>query len=71
MEEEYPTLSLKERDRRWINLRELMKKEKMDCLVVAGLRSREQFDRYITNDLSGGFVIFPIEGEPISLLPSI
>ncbi len=71
MEEEYPTLSLKERDRRWKKLRELMKKEKMDCLVVAGLRSREQFDRYITNDLSGGFVIFPIEGEPISLLPTI
>ena len=67
LEEEYPTLSLKERDRRWRKLRELMKKEKMDCLVVAGLRSREQLDRYITNDITGGFVIFPIEGEPILL----
>ena len=70
MKEEYPTLSLKERDRRWRNLRELMKKEKIDCLLVAGLRSREQLDLYISNGVSsGGFVIFPIEGEPISLYP--
>ena len=69
MKEEYPTLSVKERDRRWSKLRDLMKKEKIDCLLVAGLRSREQLDRYITNDSRGGFVIFPIEGEPISLLP--
>ena len=46
-----------------------MKKEKIDCLLVAGLRSREQLDCYLSNDLCGGFVIFPIEGEPILLYP--
>lgn len=67
MEDDYPSLSFKERDRRWTRIREFMRTAGIECLVVAGLRSREQLDRYITNDRPGGFVVFPIEGEPVLL----
>ncbi len=63
----YPTLSFQERDRRWNNVRTLMKEQKLDCLVVPGLRSRERLDAYLSNDQAEGIVVFPPEGEPTYL----
>lgn len=63
----YPTLSLKERDRRRELARELMKNKGLDCLIVVGLRGREQFDGYLTNEVYMGIVVFPSEGKPTYL----
>ena len=63
----YPTLSLKERDRRWGLVRELMKNKGLDCLIVVGLRGRGQFDGYLTNEVYMGIVVFPSEGKPTYL----
>lgn len=67
MKTTYPTLSLKERDRRWGLVRGLMRERRLDCLIVAGLHGREQYDGYFTNDGVQGIVIFPLEGEPTCL----
>ncbi|MBI4318313.1 MAG: aminopeptidase P family protein [Chloroflexi bacterium] len=66
-EDWYPSLSIAERDRRWARVRDSMAKQGLDCLLIAGLESREQFQQYVTNDHSGGYAIFPAEGEPVFL----
>lgn len=66
-EERWPELSLKERDRRWNRVKDLMRANGLECLVVFGLRGREWFDRYLTNDRAGGTTIFPLEGEMVHL----
>ncbi|OGP63632.1 MAG: hypothetical protein A2169_00595 [Deltaproteobacteria bacterium RBG_13_47_9] len=63
----WPGLSEKERERRWGRLKKLMKDRGLDCLVVFGLKGRESFDRYLTNDRAGGIVIFPLDGELVHL----
>ncbi len=60
----FPVLSVKERDRRWTRTREFMKKQGFECLVLAGLTSREQYDAYLTNDYAEGIVVLPAEGLP-------
>lgn len=70
-EAEWPVLSEKERDRRWSRVRELMKARGVECLVVFGLKGREQFDRYLTNDRTGGVTIFPLVGEMTYLATSL
>jgi Xaa-Pro aminopeptidase len=64
---DWPGLSEKERDRRWTRVREMMKSNGLECMLVFGLKGREWFDHYITNDRSGGVVIFPAEGEIVHL----
>jgi len=64
----HPTLTLKERDRRWNLIKGLMEKRGLDCLIVAGLNGREQFESYVTNDYVQGIVIFPLHGKPIYLV---
>ena len=64
MKSTYPTLSLKERDRRWKNVREMMKAGDLECLIVPGLKSREQLEVYLSNDNAQGIVVFPLEDEP-------
>ncbi|MDP2643654.1 MAG: M24 family metallopeptidase [Desulfobacterales bacterium] len=64
---EYPGLSKKERNRRWQRVRELMRDRGLACLLVFGLKGREQFDRYLTNDRTGGIVVFPLEGDLVHL----
>lgn len=63
----WPGLTEKERDRRWGRVKELMRAQGLECLVVFGLKGREQFDRYLTNDRTGGILIFPLEGELVHL----
>jgi len=66
-EAKWPGLSEKERDRRWRRVRDLMKAQGLECLVVFGLKHNEQFDGYLTNDRTGGITIFPLEGELVQL----
>jgi Xaa-Pro dipeptidase len=63
-QEAFPVLSLQERNRRWNRIREFLKKNGFECLLLAGLTSREQYDAYLTNDYAEGIVVFPAEGEP-------
>jgi len=65
MSEKFPTLSLKERDRRRRLTRKFMKDRSLDCLLVAGLKGREKYESYFTNEYAQGFVIFPIDKEPV------
>ena len=67
MKGKYPTLSLQERDRRWRLVREMMKDQGFDCLIVAGLKGREMYEGYLTNECIEGIVVFPVEEEPIYL----
>jgi len=60
-----PILSLTERDRRWANVRKLMRERGFDGLLVAGFRSREMYETYISDDYNEGCVIFPLEGDPV------
>jgi Xaa-Pro aminopeptidase len=60
-----PTLSLAERDRRWAKVRTLMRERGFDGLLVAGFRSREMYESYISDDYNEGCVIFPLEGDPV------
>src|ERR1700681_1679685 len=60
-----PTLSLAERDRRWANVRKLMRERGFDGLLVAGFRAREMYESYISDDYNEGCVIFPLEGDPV------
>lgn len=70
------TISLKERDRRYSAIRELMKKSGLDCLVVA---SRDTYStrgntRYITNhgnNFGEELVVFPIEEDPSIIASAI
>lgn len=63
----WPSLTERERDRRWERVRQMMKAEGIDVLVVFGLKGREQYDLYLTNDRTGGIVIFPQDGELVHL----
>lgn len=67
MKREWPTLSLQERDRRWRRARELMKDKGLDCLLVAGLKGRERYEGYLTNEYIEGIAVFPLDGEPVYL----
>src|SRR5574341_541822 len=59
-------LSPRERDRRWDRTRTMMREQGVDCLLVFG-SDREQIDNYLTNDLPGSTVIFPMDGAPAAI----
>jgi Xaa-Pro aminopeptidase len=67
MNESSPTLSLKERDRRWSLTRELLKAHNVECLILPGLHGREAFEGYLSNEYVEGLVIFPLEEKPVLL----
>jgi len=60
-----PILSLAERGRRWARVRQLMRERGLDGLLVAGFRSREMYETYISDDYNEGCVVFPLEGDPV------
>ena len=62
-----PSLSTRERDRRWKNVRDLMRSRNLDGLIVGGFRGREHFESYLTDDYVEGVVIFPLDGDPTVL----
>ena len=61
-------LTVKEREGRWSRVREVMKKQGFDCLVVWG--SNGSFGsfaanmRYLSAISDMGYLVFPLEGEP-------
>ncbi|MBN9620822.1 MAG: hypothetical protein J0H43_14000, partial [Actinobacteria bacterium] len=63
----FPTLSLRERDRRWAALRGLMDRLDLAGLVVSGM-GRDQLDRYVTNEGTRGLAVLAREGDPVSLV---
>ena len=67
MHDASPTLSLKERDRRWALTRELLKAHNVECLILPGLHGREALEGYLSNEYAEGLVIFPLEGKPVLL----
>jgi Xaa-Pro aminopeptidase len=60
-----PVLSFKERDRRWARVRGLMRERGLEGLLVAGFRSREMYESYVSDDYNEGCVVFPAEGDPV------
>jgi Xaa-Pro aminopeptidase len=62
-----PVLSLRERDRRWASVRNLMREHRLDCLVVAGFRAREMYESYISDDYNEQCTVMPMEGDPVVL----
>jgi Xaa-Pro dipeptidase len=67
MEKTFPTLSLRERDRRWKRTRDLMAASAVDCLLLPGFKGREELDGYLSNDYAEGIVIFPLDAAPVHL----
>ncbi len=62
-----PRLSLAERDRRWARTRELMAEHNVDVLVLPGLRGRESYESYLSNESIQGIVVMPADRDPIYL----
>jgi Xaa-Pro dipeptidase len=60
-----PILSHAERNRRWGRVRQLMRERGLDGLLVAGFRSREMYETYISDDYNEGCLVFPLEGDPV------
>lgn len=62
-------ISRREFERRYIAIRELMKEDELDCLIIVGLG--DDFNRgnirYVTGSGRGGYCVFPLEGQPVLL----
>ncbi len=68
-----PTYSMKEKERRWKIANQIMEEENLDVLIIYGDRESSfpasyYPDAYFTNDRPGSIVIFPKDGEPISIV---
>jgi Xaa-Pro dipeptidase len=68
----FPTLSLRERDRRWQIARDVMQQAGVDALLVYGDRESSApapfaLDSYFTNDRLGSIVIFKGDAPPLVL----
>jgi Xaa-Pro dipeptidase len=61
-------LDMKERDRRWKKVRDTMRKQGLDALVIWGFPGGNAAQcanfRYLANILSDGYLVFPLESEP-------
>jgi Xaa-Pro aminopeptidase len=62
-----PTLSLKERDRRWAGLRLAMAEKDLDAVIVGSFQGRERLEGYLIDDFLDSVVILPIEQDPVVL----
>ncbi len=62
-----PTLSLRERDRRWHGLREIMRRRQIDAIIVGSFQGRERLESYLIDDFLDSVVILPLEGDPTVL----
>jgi Xaa-Pro dipeptidase len=68
---ELPGFSLKERDKRWTDVRKVMKENNLDCLLLVGFPSNWDFtvaNARFVSEIGGNaefnFTVFPLEGEP-------
>ncbi|HLH22975.1 MAG TPA: M24 family metallopeptidase [Chloroflexota bacterium] len=62
-----PTLSLRERDRRWAAMRALMAERGLDAVLVGSFQGRERLESYLIDDFLDSIVVFPRESEPVVL----
>ncbi len=62
-----PTLSLRERDRRWAALRARMAERGLDAVLVGSFQGRERLESYLIDDFLDSVVVFPRAGEPTVL----
>jgi Xaa-Pro aminopeptidase len=62
-----PTLSFSERNLRWSKVKKLMQEHDIEAMLVAGFRSREMYESYVSDDYNEGCVLFPLDGEPTVL----
>lgn len=62
-----PSLSLAERDRRWARIREFLAKEGLAAMIIPGLRSREMYETWVSDEAIQGAIVFPAEGDPVYL----
>ena len=62
-----PTIGIGQRDRRWAATRRFCGAPGLGALVVAGVRGRESFETYLSNESLQGVVVFPQLGEPVYL----
>jgi Xaa-Pro aminopeptidase len=65
-------VSLEERDRRWRNIRQVLKKRSLQALLVVsdGQLERRGSMRYVSDShatLMWHYVVFPVEGDPVSI----
>ena len=67
-----PELSLKEKERRWSLLRKTLKKAGLSALIVYGNTQLGVPVHYLTQIWGNkqNMVIFPVDGEPVFLIPS-
>ena len=68
---ELPRFSLKERDRRWAEVRKIMEGKDLDCLLLCGAPCKwdytvanARFVTHIGGNAEFNFVVFPLEEEP-------
>jgi Xaa-Pro aminopeptidase len=66
----YPTLSLKEKDRRWAAVRAMLARHGLDGVVVFGT-GRDAADSYITNEAKRSVVLLPAKGEPVVFIGDV
>jgi Xaa-Pro aminopeptidase len=66
----FPSLTVATRDRRFFRAREFMRDAKLDGLVLFGLRGREHFDHYFTNEAFDGAAVLPLDGAAAQLAPT-
>ncbi len=69
-----PSYSIAERDRRWNLTRHFMQRQGLDALLVFGEHEDAgpapfAFDTWFTDARAGTTVVFPRDGDPLSLLP--
>jgi Xaa-Pro aminopeptidase len=62
-----PTLTLKERDRRYAGLRALMDTQGFDAVVVGSFQGRERLESYLIDDFLDSVVVLPVKSEPVLL----
>jgi Xaa-Pro dipeptidase len=68
---ELPRFSLNERERRWTEIRKVMREKNLDCLLLCGVPlnwdfkvSNARFVSQIGGNAEYNFVVFPFEDEP-------
>lgn len=70
MNDEYPTLSIAERDRRWARIRGLLEREGLDGIVVFG-NGRNALDSYLTNEARKSITLLTLADDPVMFLGDV
>ncbi len=45
--------------------RSFMRERNLDALILFGMKGRERYDGYLSNEWADGYVVFPLQGEPV------